>query len=179
MDMDFAIPCPLVRPGLPHIRFPFVGSRFCSTLPSDGPSRFRPCALLVLHLHQVAQGTCTPRTPDMPGTHGLRPPQAAREARAIDSLETSEAHASMRSTARRVAERGRAASVEQVWSPLADREIARFISCPRNPPTDSRSRLVTELAMSYRRGAVPNPIAVIVTDIRAGDHFRSRHIQMA
>src|SRR3979490_1494995 len=62
MDMDFATSCPLVRPALPHIRFLFVGSRLCATLPSDSPSRFCPCALLVLHLHQVAQGTCTPRT---------------------------------------------------------------------------------------------------------------------
>ena len=37
-------------------------SRLCSTLPSDSPSRFCPCALLVLHLHQIAQGTSTPRT---------------------------------------------------------------------------------------------------------------------
>src|SRR3954470_7602907 len=68
MDMDFANGCPLVRPRLPHIRLLFVGSRFRSTLPSDGPSRFRPCASRVLHLHQVAQGTFTPRLPDMPGT---------------------------------------------------------------------------------------------------------------
>src|SRR5438045_8840121 len=62
MDMDFANACPLVRPGLLHLRVLFVGSRLCSTLPSDSPSRFCPCALLVLHLHQVAQGTCNPRT---------------------------------------------------------------------------------------------------------------------
>src|SRR5262249_4793092 len=62
MDMDFANACPLVRPALPRIRFLFVGSRLCATLPSDSPSRFCPYALLVLHLHQVAQGTCTPRT---------------------------------------------------------------------------------------------------------------------
>jgi hypothetical protein len=68
MNMDFATSCPLVRPSLPRIRLLFVGSRFRSTLPSDGPSRFRPCASLVLHLHQVAQGTFTPRLPDMPGT---------------------------------------------------------------------------------------------------------------
>src|SRR3954451_23076783 len=68
MDMDFATSCPLVRPALPRIRFLFVGSRFRSTLPSDGPSRFRPCASLVLHLHQVAQGTFTPRLLDMPST---------------------------------------------------------------------------------------------------------------
>jgi hypothetical protein len=30
----------------PHIRFLFVGSRVRSTLPSDGPSRFRPCVSL-------------------------------------------------------------------------------------------------------------------------------------
>ena len=68
MDMDFATSCPLVRPVLPRIQLLFVRSRFRSTLPSDGPSRFRPCASLVLHLHQVAQGTFTPRLPDMPGT---------------------------------------------------------------------------------------------------------------
>ena len=68
MDMDFATSCPLVRPALPHIRFLFVGSRLCSTLPSDSPSRFCPCALLVLHLHQVAQGTFTPKLSDMSDT---------------------------------------------------------------------------------------------------------------
>ena len=68
MDMDFATSCPLVRPALPRIRFLFVGSRLCSTLPSDSPSRFRPCALLVLHLHQVAQGTFTPKLSDMSDT---------------------------------------------------------------------------------------------------------------
>jgi hypothetical protein len=39
MEMDFAIRCPLLRPGLPHIRFLFVRSRVCSTLPSDPTSR--------------------------------------------------------------------------------------------------------------------------------------------
>ena len=68
MDMDFATSCPLVRPVLPRIRLLFVRSRFRSTLPSDGPSRFRPCASLVLHLHQVAQRTFTPRLLDMPST---------------------------------------------------------------------------------------------------------------
>src|SRR5689334_9346078 len=72
MDMDFATSCPLVRPALPRIRLLFVGSRFCFTLPSDGPSRFRPCASLVLHLHRVAQGTFTPRLLDMPSTLTLR-----------------------------------------------------------------------------------------------------------
>src|SRR5208282_294292 len=73
MDMDFATSCPLVRPVLPRIRLLFVRSRFRSTLPSDGPSQFRPCASLVLHLHQVAQGTFTPRLLDMPSTqHAAR-----------------------------------------------------------------------------------------------------------
>ena len=39
MDLDFAIRRPLVRPRMPHIRFLFVRSRFCSTLPSDATSR--------------------------------------------------------------------------------------------------------------------------------------------
>ena len=72
MDMDFAVSCPLVRPALPRIRFLFVRSRFCSTLPSDSSSRFCPCASLVLHLHQVAQGTFTPKLPDMSDTQGAR-----------------------------------------------------------------------------------------------------------
>src|SRR6202048_3198368 len=77
MDMDFATSCPLVRPALPPIRFLFVGSRLCSTLPSDGPSRFRPCASLVLHLHQVTQGTFTPKLSDMSDTQAgaLAPPR--------------------------------------------------------------------------------------------------------
>ena len=53
MDVDFAISCSLVRPELPRIRFLYVRSRFCSTLPSDDASRRRPCASLILHLHQV------------------------------------------------------------------------------------------------------------------------------
>jgi hypothetical protein len=46
MDMDFAILCPLVQRRLPHIRFLSIGSRLCSTLPSDPASRRRPCASL-------------------------------------------------------------------------------------------------------------------------------------
>src|SRR4051795_2495890 len=65
---DFAVSRPLVRPGLPHIRFLFVRSRLRSTLPSDPASRRRPCASLALHLHQVVQGTCTPRLSNMLGT---------------------------------------------------------------------------------------------------------------
>ena len=74
MDKDFAVSRPLVRPGLPHIRFLFVRSRLCSTLPSDPASRRRPCASLALHLHQVVQGTCTPRLSSMLGTRLNRSP---------------------------------------------------------------------------------------------------------
>ena len=86
MDMDFATSCPLVRPLLPRIRLLFVGSQVRSTLPSDGPSRFRPCASLVLHLHQVAQGTFTPRTLGMPSTQDAR--HGARRG-AVSSLDRS------------------------------------------------------------------------------------------
>ena len=37
----------------PHIRFLYIGSQVCSTLPSDPASRQRPCVSLTLHLHQV------------------------------------------------------------------------------------------------------------------------------
>ena len=59
MDMDFAIHCSLVRRRRPHIRFLFIGSRLCSTLPSDPASRRRPCASLSLLLHQDVKRTCT------------------------------------------------------------------------------------------------------------------------
>jgi len=39
MDMDFAIIGPLVRHRMPHIRFLYIGSHFCSTLLSDPTSR--------------------------------------------------------------------------------------------------------------------------------------------
>src|SRR5262245_51057643 len=68
MDEDFAVTCPLVRPGLPRIRFRFVRSRFWSTLLSDAASRLRPCASRALHLHQVVQGTCTPKLSNRLGT---------------------------------------------------------------------------------------------------------------
>jgi len=42
MDMDFAFWRTLVHPGLPIIRFLFVRSRLCTTLPSDHPSRDAP-----------------------------------------------------------------------------------------------------------------------------------------
>ncbi|RKE25487.1 hypothetical protein B0G76_2026 [Paraburkholderia sp. BL23I1N1] len=61
MAMDFAINCLLVRPGRPRIWFLFVRSWLCYTLPSDPASRRRPCVSLVLHHHQVGQGTHTPK----------------------------------------------------------------------------------------------------------------------
>src|SRR5213082_2507955 len=51
-----------------HIPTLLVRSRHRSTLPSDPASRRRPCASLALHLHQVVQGTCTPRLSNMLGT---------------------------------------------------------------------------------------------------------------
>ena len=53
MAMDFAVICPLVRPGRPRIRFLSIGSRPCSTLPSDPASRRRPCASLILRRHRA------------------------------------------------------------------------------------------------------------------------------
>ena len=68
MDVDFAISRSLVRPRMPRIRFLFVRSRLCFTLPPDPASRRRPCASLALRLHQAVQRTCTSRLSDMPGT---------------------------------------------------------------------------------------------------------------
>jgi hypothetical protein len=67
MDMDFAVSCQLVRHRMPLIRFLYIGSRLCSTLPSDAPSPGRPCASLLLHLHQVVEGTFTPELSNMLG----------------------------------------------------------------------------------------------------------------
>src|SRR6266508_3529014 len=53
MDMDFAATGSLVQRSRLSIRFFFIGSRLCSTLPSDPASRRRPRASLTLHLHQV------------------------------------------------------------------------------------------------------------------------------
>src|SRR5215208_4657167 len=53
MDMGFVVSCQLARRRMPLIRFLFIGSHLCSTLPSGPASRRRPCASLTLHLHQV------------------------------------------------------------------------------------------------------------------------------
>src|ERR1035441_826324 len=68
MDMGFAITCPLARHRMPQIRFLYIGSYVCSTLLSDPPSPERPCASLLLHLHQVVEGTFTPELSNMLGT---------------------------------------------------------------------------------------------------------------
>ena len=52
----------------PQIRFLYIGSRICSTLPSDPASRRRPCASLSLHLYQVVKKTCTFKLSNMLGT---------------------------------------------------------------------------------------------------------------
>jgi hypothetical protein len=54
---------------------------------------------------------------------------SAGYARAIDSRRTSEVHASMRSRAWRVAERGGVAPGEKGWRELSPRKTAQFISC--------------------------------------------------
>src|SRR5215467_7677878 len=53
---------------MPLIRFLYIGSYVCSTLLSDPPSSERPCASLLLHLHQVVEGTFTPELSNMLGT---------------------------------------------------------------------------------------------------------------
>src|SRR6266704_4189798 len=56
------------RPTLtPQIRFLYLGSRFCSTLPSDPTSRRRPCVSLSLHLYQVVKRTFTSKLSNMLG----------------------------------------------------------------------------------------------------------------
>src|SRR5580658_3403522 len=68
MDMGFAVACPLARHRMPQIRFLYIDSYVCSTLLLDPTSRRRPCASLLLHLHQVVEGTYTPELSNMLGT---------------------------------------------------------------------------------------------------------------
>ena len=67
MVVDFAAMSQLVRRCRPHIRFLSLGSRLCSTLPSDPASRRRPCASLSLLLHQDVKRTCTSKLSIMHG----------------------------------------------------------------------------------------------------------------
>src|SRR5215831_15003015 len=56
------------RPTLtPPIRFLYIGSRICSTLPSDPASRRRPCASLSLLLYQDVKRTFTSKLSIMLG----------------------------------------------------------------------------------------------------------------
>src|ERR1700681_4038663 len=67
------------RPTLtPPIRFLYIGSRFCSTLPSDPTSRRRPCASLSLHLYQVVKRTCTSQLSNMLGVPKQKRAQTSR-----------------------------------------------------------------------------------------------------
>ncbi len=68
IDMGFAVIGQLARRRMPQIRFLYIGSYVCSTLPPDPVSRRRPCALLPVRLDQVAGGTFTPELSNMPGT---------------------------------------------------------------------------------------------------------------
>ena len=76
MDTDFAVSGQLVRHRMPQIRFLYIGSHVCSTLPSDPASRRRPCASLSLRLHQAVKGTFTPKLSNMLGTQQERRPVA-------------------------------------------------------------------------------------------------------
>jgi len=51
--MDFAVSSPLVRPDQPRYPFLSIGSRFCSTLPSDPASRRRTLRFANPSLHQA------------------------------------------------------------------------------------------------------------------------------
>jgi hypothetical protein len=72
--LDFAVICPLVRRvGLISGSWS-IGSRLCSTVPSDSASRRRPCASLALRRHQAGQRTLTSTLPILLGTQkGGRP----------------------------------------------------------------------------------------------------------
>ena len=73
MVVGFAVSCQFARRRRPHIRFLFIGSRLCSTLPSDPTSRRRPCASLALRRHQAGQRTSTSKLPSMLGTRKYPP----------------------------------------------------------------------------------------------------------
>ena len=68
IDMGFAVIGQLARRRMPQIRFLYIGSYVCSTLPPDPALRRRPCASLLLHLDQVVEGTLTPELSNMLGT---------------------------------------------------------------------------------------------------------------
>src|SRR5215469_7892485 len=63
---------PLPLPFLTEDRLGQIGSCVCSTLLSDLPSPERPCASLLLHLHQVVQGTHNPRAVEKCSAHNQK-----------------------------------------------------------------------------------------------------------
>ncbi len=72
------------RPTLtPQIRFLYIGSRFCSALPSDPASQRRPCASLSLHLYQVVKRTFTSKLSNMRGVPKDAPVFFRREIRIV------------------------------------------------------------------------------------------------
>ena len=62
----------------PSIRFLYVGSRLCSTLPPHGRPPFRSCASL-RSLWPARGGTCTRRSAPMLGAHKKAPPRRGFE----------------------------------------------------------------------------------------------------
>jgi len=79
-DVGFAIIGSLARHRRPQIQFLSIGSRVCSTLLSDLPSRFGPCASLSLRLHQTVKRTFTSKLSNMLGTHKSGPELLLRAA---------------------------------------------------------------------------------------------------
>jgi hypothetical protein len=67
MDMDFVVYGPLVPRLAPPIRFLFIGSCVCYTLPSDPTSRWTPLRFATLHLHQVGERLSLPSCHTMLG----------------------------------------------------------------------------------------------------------------
>lgn len=72
MDMDFAIHRPLVRSQAASYPISVRRVAVLLSLPSDATSRGRPCESLALHLHQVVQGTFTPKLSNMLSTRWPR-----------------------------------------------------------------------------------------------------------
>ena len=95
MDMDFAVGSPLVRRRMPPIRFLFIGSRVCSTLPSDPASRRRPCASLPFTSIRLAWGLSPHQSPNMLGT---LPNRLDLPAKAGDGLHADEIRARLAPT---------------------------------------------------------------------------------
>ena len=61
MDLDFAVIGQLVRRRRPHIRFLSIGSRLCSTLPSDPASRRQPLRFAITYPPSGCEGDLHPQ----------------------------------------------------------------------------------------------------------------------